>query len=112
MDRKTAQDLLPRFLNAVTGMAVSRGPVHARVAEVVSQIEVFGAQDFPDDLRARYMELDSLLSEPVVPTTAREHPDFRKQVPAYYLSPRKARRAADLIIEILEAIVYGLDQDG
>jgi hypothetical protein len=106
MDRKRAKDLLPRFLNAATAMAVAPGPVHARVAEVATQVMVFGVGDFPEELKERYLELRGLFLSRSVPKHAVGHPDHRKQVAAYYLSPRKARRAADLINEILEAIVW------
>lgn len=109
MDRRQAQDLMPRFLNAVTGMAVARGAVHARVAGAVSQIAVFGENEFPEELRPKYAELQELLGAGTVSPGAENHPDFRKQAPAYYPSPQKASRAADLIIEIFEAIVYTLN---
>ena len=111
MDRSQAKKLLPRFLNAVTGMAVSRGPVHARLAEVVIQIVVFSEEDFPERLKGPYRELRSLISSPVVPQHSVNHPDHRKTVPAYYLSPKKARRAVDIINEILEAVVFALNDD-
>jgi len=111
MDRKRAKDLLPRFLNAVTAMAVAPGPVHARLAEVATQVMVFGAEDFPEELKERYQELRGLFLLRAVPQHSVGHPDHRKQVGAYYLSPRKARRAADLINEILEAIVFGSNDE-
>ena len=100
---------MPRFLNAVTGMAVAQGPVHARLPDAVTQVVVFGERDFPEDLRPKYAELRALLGAGIVPDGARNHPDHRKQMPAYYLSPQKARRAANLIIELFETIVYTLN---
>jgi hypothetical protein len=108
MDRKRAKEVLPRFLNAVIAMAVARGPVHARLAEVAILVMAFAVEDFPEELRDKYQELRGLLLSQVVPKHAVGHPDFRKQVAAYYLSPQKARRAVDLISEILQAIVFAL----
>ena len=101
---------MPRFLNAVTEMAVAEGAIHARVAAVVTQIAVFSDREFPDELKPKYAELMALLSSGTVPVGAENHPDYRKQVPAFYLSPRKARRAADLIIDIFEAIVSAVER--
>jgi hypothetical protein len=109
MERETAQNLMPRFLNAITAMAQEPGAIHARLPAAVLQVTAFSERHFPEELRPKYVELLHLFSSVSVPIGAENHPDWRKTVPAYYLSPTKTRRAAALLVELLEAIVYVLE---
>jgi hypothetical protein len=98
------EDVLPRFLNAVSTMARSSGTLAARVSSVVEQLIVFRAQDFPGELEAKYDELLTILENPKAPQGMDNHPS--KMNPAAWLSPSKAQRAADLILELFEAAVW------
>ena len=59
-----------------------------------------GAQ--PQEMEA---ELRALLGSGRVPEHSRFHPDTPKTAPAFYLSPKKARRAADLMTGIFTRLV-------
>jgi len=64
---ETAREMFPRFLSAVTGMAVARGGVNARLALVVDQVVVFDPAEFPPPSRGLVAELHALLKTKAVP---------------------------------------------
>jgi hypothetical protein len=110
MLREEAEPLLERFLNAVTTMAVTPGPLKERLAWVTDTVGVFADADIPDQIRADYDEFVDILYKPSVPKAAERHPVFVKTVSAYYLPPAKAKRAAELLVSMFEAIVYADDE--
>lgn len=107
MDQVAARRVLPRFLNAVTEMATSReGTVRGRLAAAVEQVTAFRSDDLPEELRARFDEFFALIASGKVPTSATHHPNYLNTTPAYYISAAKAQRAAQLLVEMFEALVY------
>lgn len=77
-----------------------------RLAWVVNDVLVFAPSQIPDELKEKYAEFEQLVNEPKVPEYAINHPNYPKSVPAAYLSPKKARHASNLLIEMLETIAY------
>lgn len=105
--------LMPRYLDAVTGLATAAEPsIARRLAWVVDQVHVFPPGDYPPDLRPKVLELLRLLGEGKVPPGAEYHPDPVKRLPVAYLHHAKARRAANLITEIFRKIVWTLKHEG
>lgn len=107
MSRRQAENMLPRFMTAVTTMAglSGRPSLQRRLAWVACEVTVFHENGVPEELRSDYAELRALLGSGRVPEHSRFHPDIPKTAPAFYLSPKKARRAADLITGILGRLV-------
>lgn len=107
MSRRQAENMLPRFMTAVTTMAGLSGhpSLQRRLAWVACEVTVFLPGDAPEELRSDYVELRALLGSGRVPEHSRFHPDTPKTAPAFYLSPKKARRAADLMTGIFTRLV-------
>jgi hypothetical protein len=102
---------MERVLNAVTGMAKGEGSLRERLAWVASDVSVFPMQTVPEALRARYTEFLALIGSAEVPQAARNHPHYPKSVRAYYLPPKKVKRAVELLVSMLETLAYGLDDE-
>lgn len=106
-DRAKAANLLPRFMNAVTTMSQSKErSIRLRLAWVVNDVLVFAPSQIPEEIKAKYEEFKQLVNEPKVPDYAINHPNYPKRIPAAYLSPKQAKRASDLLIEMFETIAY------
>ena len=104
--RSRRDELLPRFLNGVSAMALSaEKSLAGRLAFAVDQVAVFTVEDFPSELRPKYAELMRLFDSARVPSVAKNHPLWQRRVPVYYLHWTKARRAAELLVELFEALV-------
>jgi hypothetical protein len=99
-------NVFPRLLNAVTTMAKSKGKVSERLAWVVHDVAVFHEDSMPPNLVGRYREFCDIVGSGKVPEAYQRHLDPAKSTPAYWLHPRKAARAAELLTEMFETVAY------
>lgn len=112
MTRDEAQVLLPRFLNAITTMAAStESSRKARLAWAVNDVLVFLDSEIPSDLLEHWQEFRKIVVGASVPEYARNHPHFPKSVSVYYLTAKKTQRATELLVLLVEAIVYASCRD-
>jgi len=111
MTHEEASSLLPRFLNAVEALALSpERTIRSRLAWAYDQVFVFADQEIPEEINPQFREFCSIVGSKVVPPKYESHPDYPKTTPIYFLSPQKAKRAAELLLEMFGAIVYSLER--
>lgn len=104
--------MLPRFLNAITTMAISpEKSVRRRLAWVASDVLVFVDAEIPTDLKDRFELFKAIVNEPEVPKYAVDHPNYPSSVGTSYLSPSRAKQASELLVSMFEAIVFSASAD-
>ena len=112
MNVEQARNLLPRFLDAIEGMALSgESSLRTRLAWVVEHILVFSDSQIPDELKPKWREFKSILeSAPPVPPPMLDHPHYPRNTRTYYLSPAKAKKAAELMGDMFRALVFSVSE--
>jgi hypothetical protein len=100
------ENMFPRLLNAVTGMASGTGSLRARLALAVADVCVFHEDNIPSSVRDEFRQFCELVASPTVHPAYLAHPDPVKSCPAFYLTPAKARRAAELLTSMLETVAW------
>lgn len=111
-ERLMLKNLLPRFLSAVDALATASSPsLRARLALAVETALVFQVGDFPSDLQPRYEALLRLARSGKVPSYAVSDPRYVRTHPAFYLTAKQARSAANLLTGLLEAIALRLSHE-
>lgn len=101
------ENIFPRLLGAVTTMATKPGTVAARLAWVVHDVAVFSDDQLPPSMLPLYRAFCAIARSAKVPKGYQQHPDHLKSTAAYWLHPRRAALAAELLTQMFEGVAYG-----